>query len=97
MQSDESQSTQYVQGLRDEGVRMNRQARLEGSTRWTSYGAASFFYAIKEEAILTSKRNSLCEATWVIECRDETEPEIIDTFEVQTSIHAEVLNPRKGE
>jgi hypothetical protein len=83
--------------VRDEGVRMNRQARLEGSTRWTSYGSSSFFYAIKEEAIRTSKRNSLCEATWVIECRDETEPETIDTFEVQTSIHAEVLNPRKGE
>jgi hypothetical protein len=59
---------------------MNRQARLEGSERWTSYGVSSFFYAIKEEAIRTSKRNSLCEATWVIECRDESEPETIDTF-----------------
>lgn len=76
---------------------MNRQARLEGSTRWTNYGGCIVFYAIKEEAIQTSKSNRLCEAIWVIECRDESDPEIIDTFEVQTTIHAEVLNPRKGD
>ena len=76
---------------------MNRQARLEGTTRWTSYGTSSFFYAIKEEAIRASKRNSMCEATWVIECRCESEPETIDTFSVQTTIHAEVLNPRNGD
>lgn len=83
--------------LLNERKTMNRQARLRGSTRWTSYGTSSFFYAIKEEAIRASKRNSLCEATWLIEVRCETEPETIDTFHVQTSIHAEVLNPRKGD
>ena len=76
---------------------MNRQARLEGSQEWRSYGNVTFFEALKSEAIRTSQRNSLCPAKWVIEVRCESEPENIDTFEVQTTIHAEILNPRKGD
>lgn len=75
---------------------MNRQARLEGSKEWHSYGNVTFFEAIKTEAILVSRRNSLCECNWVIECRCESEPEKIDTFTVQVTLHAEILNPRKG-
>jgi hypothetical protein len=77
-------------------VLMNRQARLEGSGQWADYGNVTFFEAIKTHAILTSQRNSLCQAKWVVEVRCESEPEVIDTFEVQTTIHAEILNPRKG-
>lgn len=75
---------------------INRQARLEGSSIWNSYGNVSFFEAIKAEAIRTSKRNSICEAVWEIECRCETEPDVMDSFEVQVNLHAEILNPRKG-
>jgi hypothetical protein len=75
----------------------NRQARLEGAKNWNSYGSVSFFEMIKAEAIRASRRNSMCDVTWVIECRCESEPETIDTFEVQVSLHAEVLNPRKGD
>jgi hypothetical protein len=76
---------------------LNRQARLEGSKEWTDYGNVTFFEAIKTHAIMTSQRNSLCPAKWVVEVRCESEPEVIDTFEVQTSIHAEIFNPRKGD
>ena len=76
---------------------MNRQARLAGSTRWTNYGASSFFYAIKEEAIRESKRNSFCDFTWEIESRCESEPDVIDTFMVHVTLWAEVLNPRKSD
>lgn len=75
---------------------MNRQARLEGSKEWHSYGDVTFFEAIKTEAIQTSRRNSLCECNLTIECRCESEPEKIDTFTVQVTLHAEILNPRKG-
>jgi hypothetical protein len=76
---------------------MNRQARLEGSNQWNSYADVTFFAAIKEEAKRASRRNSLCEATWVIECRCESEPEKVETFSVQVNLHAEVLNPRQGD
>jgi hypothetical protein len=56
---------------------MNRQARLEGSKQWTDYGNVTFFEAIKTHAILTSQRNSLCPAKWVVEVRCESEPESI--------------------
>lgn len=75
---------------------MNRQAKLLGAKEWHSYGNVTFFEAIKAEAKLASKRNSLCEWTWVIECRCESEPDKIDEYEVQVTLHAEVLNPRKG-
>jgi len=97
MQSDSGESSQDVQGLRDEGVRMNRQARLAGSKEWTDYGKVSFFVAIKTEAIKASRRNSLPESVWIIECRCESDPDVIDTFSVQTRIDAEVLNPRKSD
>jgi hypothetical protein len=97
MQSDSGESSQDVQGLRDEGVRMNRQARLAGSKEWTDYGKVSFFVAIKTEAIKASRRNSLPESVWIIECRCESDLDVIDTFSVQTRIDAEVLNPRKSD
>lgn len=74
---------------------MNRQTRLEGSTQWNSHGNCTFFQAIRNEAIRTSEKHGI--GKWIIEVRCETEPGIIDTFDVQTSIHAEVLNPRKGD
>lgn len=74
---------------------MNRQARLEGSRDWHSYGNVTFFEAIKSEAKRVSKRNSLCEATWLIECRCESDPDRIEEYEVQVTLHAKVLNPRK--
>ena len=74
---------------------MNRQARLEGSKEWTDYGNSSFFQAIRNEAIRTSEKHGI--GKWVVEVRCESEPEVIDTFEVQTSIHAEIFNPRKGD
>jgi hypothetical protein len=80
-----------------EGGNMNRQARLEGSKEWTDYGKVSFFVAIKTEAIKASRRNSLPESVWIIECRCESDPDVIDTFSVQTRIDAEVLNPRRGD
>jgi hypothetical protein len=73
---------------------MNRQTRLEGSKEWNSHGNSTFFQAIRNEAIRTSEKHGV--GKWVIEVRCETEPETIDTYEVQTSIYAEVLNPRKG-
>ena len=75
---------------------MNRQARLVTTENWHSYGRVSFFEAIKAEAILLSRRNSLCDWTWLIECRCESEPDVIDKYSVQVTPHAEVLNPRKG-
>lgn len=75
---------------------MNRQTRLEGSKEWHSHGNVTFFEAIKKEAKQVSRRNSLSEAKWVIECRCESEPDKIDEYEVQVTLHAEVLNPRKG-
>jgi hypothetical protein len=73
---------------------VNRQARLEGSVKWIDYGNVTFFRAIQNCAIDTSEKHGI--GIWVIECRCESEPETIDTFEVQTTIEAEVLNPRKG-
>lgn len=72
---------------------MNRQARLEGSKDWNSYGNVSFFEALKAEAIGTSERSGIC-GTWVIECRCESDPAVIATFSVQVTLHAVVLNPR---
>jgi hypothetical protein len=83
--------------LLNERKLMNRQARLEGSKEWTDYGKVSFFVAIKTEAIKASRRNSLPECVWIIECRCESDPDVIDTFSVQTRIDAEVLNPRKSD
>jgi hypothetical protein len=74
---------------------MNRQTRLEGSQQWNSHGNSTFFQAIRNEAIQTSEKHGI--GKWVIEVRCETEPEKIEEYEVQTSIHAEVLNPRKGD
>ena len=67
---------------------MNAQARQKHLTEWHSYGDVSMLEAIKSHAILTSKSNNLCEATWVIECRHEDEPEVIDEFEVQVTLRA---------
>jgi hypothetical protein len=78
-----------------EGANMNRQARLEGSKEWNSYGDRTFFQAIRKLAIDTSDKHGI--GTWVIECRCESDPENIETYEVQTSIHAEILNPRNGD
>jgi hypothetical protein len=39
----------------------------------------------------------LPECVWIIECRCESDPDVIDTFSVQTRIDAEVLNPRKSD
>lgn len=72
---------------------MNRQARIEGAP-WESYGNVSFFEAIKRHAIAMSNQRGI--GIWVIQCRCESDPINIDTFEVQTTIQAEVLNPRKG-
>ena len=72
---------------------VNRQARIEGAP-WENYGNVTFFEALKRHAIALSERRGL--GIWVIQCRCESEPETIDTFEVQTTINAEVLNPRKG-
>lgn len=76
-----------------DGELVNRQARIEGAP-WESYGNVTFFEALKRHAIALSFCRGL--GIWVIECRCESEPETIDTFEVQTTIHAEILNPRKG-
>jgi hypothetical protein len=83
--------------LLNERKLMNRQARLEGSEEWMSYGRCSFFTAIKWEAIRASRKASMPEYVWVVQCRCESEPDIIDEFEVRTTLQAEVLNPRKGE
>lgn len=76
---------------------MNRQARLKGAKDWTSYGNVTFFEAIKAEAKRAARRNNMCEWIWVVECRCESEPDRIEEYEVQVTLHAEVLNPRKGE
>lgn len=62
---------------------------------WNSYGNVTFFEALKKEAIATSNRSGIFGA-WVVQCRYENEPTVIDTFSVQVTLHAEILNPRKG-
>lgn len=73
---------------------MNRQARLEGSSDWIDFGDVTFFQAIRSLAIQTSGKHGI--GLWVIECRCSSDPEKIETYEVLTTIHAEILNPRKG-
>jgi hypothetical protein len=74
---------------------MNRQARLEGSKDWIDFGNVTFFQAIKKLAVDTSKKHGI--GTWIVECRCVSNPDEIFAFEVQTTIHAEVLNPRQGD
>ena len=76
---------------------INRQARLLGAHVWKSYGNCSFFTAIKWEAIQASRQSKFPEYVWVVQCRCESEPDVIDEFEVRTTLQAEVLNPRKGD
>jgi len=76
---------------------MNRQARLEGSKEWTDYGNVTYFQAIRDCAIQASRKCGLVDVKWIVEARCMTEPESVDTFEVQTSLHAEILEPRKGD
>ena len=92
--NEEIRAVGIFQGTKESGCKViNRQARVEGAP-WESYGNVSFFEAIKRHAIAMSNRRGI--GIWVIQCRCQAEPETVDTFEVQTTIQAEVLNPRKG-
>ena len=73
---------------------LNRQTRLPGDPAWQSHGNIGFFAALRDRAIAESQAHGL--RKWLIETRCLSEPETIDTFEVQTTINAEILNPRKG-
>jgi hypothetical protein len=81
---------------KSEGTNMNRQARLEGAKEWNSYGKVSFFEALKAEAIATAEKSGIF-GIWIVECRCESDPAVIDTFSVQVTLHAEILNPRNGD
>lgn len=77
---------------------LNRQARLQGSTPWYGYGDVSLLEAARRHA---AKEFRYCggsiDWTWVVEVRCETSPEIpVETYQVRTSVHAEVLDGRKG-
>jgi hypothetical protein len=81
-------------GFHKATVGVVRQTRLLGSEEWQSHGDVTFFQALRDRAIAESKKHGT--RKWLIDVRCESDPETVDTFEVQTTIQAEVLNPRKG-
>lgn len=76
----------------------NRQARREGAEAWVSYGDVPYYEACRKHAVLCNLRSCAGFSPWCvrIECRCESEPDKITTVEVQTTVIAEVLNPRLG-
>ncbi len=82
---------------------LNRQARLaqEFDTHepmeWESFGDVSLFEAARGLAIRTATERNYPFYVWRIEVRCESTPEIpVETYQIMTSIVAEVLDPRKG-
>lgn len=73
---------------------INRQTRTAGYENWIDRGDVTFFAAVRQHAIEQTKRFGKFD--WRVECRCESEPSNIDSFEVHTSIEATILNPRKG-
>jgi hypothetical protein len=86
------------------GIELNRQARLfcdsdsHPELTWGDYGNVSLLEAARlcaiEAAVFYDQTHN---HVWEVEVRCETSPEIsIETYQVRTSLVAEILDPRKG-
>jgi hypothetical protein len=73
---------------------MLRQAKFSHEEKWTDYPDCTLFGAVRSHAV---KTDMPLPATVQVMVRCAETPELpMDGYNVLVSLHAEVLNPRKG-